>query len=212
MGVIMRNLDLLEKALQAPAIDPFCKKMEAKIGVNRKYVALAIIICCFLGVVVGYASQLICNVLGFVYPAYESIKAIETANNDDDRKWLTYWVVYSSFIILEFFSDYLLFWIPFYFFFKTGLLIWCMHPHYNGTAFIYNNLIRPVFLLNEKRIDTLLSKAQDKGQVVFNRAVDEAKDTLNEAKDDLLQSDLVKDATTGALQAAAANYASNKQD
>jgi len=213
MGIVMRYLDQLEKALQAPGVDPFCKKIETTIGINRKWIALALIVCSFLGIVVGYASQLICNVLGFVYPAYESIKAIETAQTKDDTKWLTYWVVYSSFIILEFFSDYLLFWIPFYFFFKTGLLIWCMHPSYNGTEFLYNNVIRPVFLQNEKRVDSFINKAQTKGKVVLDKAVDEAKDTVSKAKDDLLQSDLVKDATAAAVTAAAENYtASSKQD
>lgn len=208
----MKNIDQLEKALQAPGLDPFCTKIEKTIGINRKWIALAVIVCSFLGIVIGYASQLICNVIGFIYPAYESIKAIETANSKDDTKWLTYWVVYSSFIIVEFFSDYLLYWIPFYFFLKIGLLIWCMHPNYNGTTFIYNTVIRPVFLQNEKRVDNLLSKAHEKGQAAYQKATDSAKETLNEAREEILQSDMVKDATASALQAAADNYSSSKQD
>ena len=42
------------------------------------------------------------------------IKAIESKGKDDDTKWLTYWVTYSLFSLLEFFSDIFLFWIPFY--------------------------------------------------------------------------------------------------
>jgi len=212
MGIIMKNIDQLEKALQAPGLDPFCTKIEKTTGINRKWIALSVIVCSFLGIVIGYASQLICNVIGFIYPAYESIKAIETANSKDDTKWLTYWVVYSSFIIVEFFSDYLLYWIPFYFFLKIGLLIWCMHPNYNGTTFIYNTVIRPVFLQNEKRVDNLLSKAHEKGKVAYQKATDSAKETLNEAREEILQSDMVKDATASALQAAADNYSSSKQD
>lgn len=212
MGIIMKNLDQLEKALQNPAIDPWCKKMEATIGINRKWVALAIIVASFLGLLIGYASQLICNVIGFIYPAYESIKAIETANSKDDTKWLTYWVVYSAFILIEFFSDYLLHWIPFYFFLKVGLLIWCMHPSYNGTTFIYNTVIRPLFLRNEKRVDDLLIKARNKGKAVYSKVADEAKDTLAEAREEVLQSDAVKGAAASAMQAAAETYTSSKQD
>ena len=37
------------------------------------------------------------NVVGFVYPAYMSFKAIETEDDvDDDIQWLTYWVVFGS--------------------------------------------------------------------------------------------------------------------
>ena len=43
-----------------------------------------------------------------------SIKAIESKEKDDDTKWLTYWVTYALFSLLEFFSDIFLFWIPFY--------------------------------------------------------------------------------------------------
>ena len=42
------------------------------------------------------------------------VKAIESQQKDDDTKWLMYWCVYALFGILEFFSDQLLFWIPFY--------------------------------------------------------------------------------------------------
>ena len=48
-----------------------------------------------------------------------SIKAIESKQKDDDTKWLTYWVVYSVFHLMEFFADIFLFWIPLYWFFKV---------------------------------------------------------------------------------------------
>ena len=49
-----------------------------------------------------------------------SIKAIESKEKDDDTKWLTYWVVYSVFHLMEFFADIFLFWIPLYWFFKVN--------------------------------------------------------------------------------------------
>lgn len=33
---------------------------------------------------------------GTVYPVYESIRAVCTCDNDDEMKWLQYWVVYST--------------------------------------------------------------------------------------------------------------------
>lgn len=48
-----------------------------------------------------------------------SIKAIESPNKDDDTQWLTYWVVYGVFSIVEFFSDIFLSWFPFYYMLKV---------------------------------------------------------------------------------------------
>lgn len=53
-----------------------------------------------------------------------SIKAIESEGSRDDRQWLTYWVVYALFNILEYFSDLLLSWFPFYYLMKVSL---CNH-------------------------------------------------------------------------------------
>lgn len=68
----------------------------------------------------GGAAQLLCNIIAVAYPAYTSIKAIETSTKEDDTKWLTYWVMYAIFSVLEFFTGYLYAVIPFYFLLKVS--------------------------------------------------------------------------------------------
>jgi len=51
------------------------------------------------------------------------VKAIETQRKNDDTKWLTYWVVYSAFSLVEMITDIFLFWVPFYWFLKVGKTI-----------------------------------------------------------------------------------------
>jgi len=52
-----------------------------------------VVICLF----VGFASFFLGSFVGFVYPAYMSLKSIETKTGSDDKQWLTYWLVYSAF-------------------------------------------------------------------------------------------------------------------
>lgn len=72
-----------------------------------------------LWLVFGFAAQLVCNFVGFIYPAYVSVHALESSRKDDDTKWLTYWVVFALFSLVEFFADIIVGWFPLYWLMKV---------------------------------------------------------------------------------------------
>lgn len=142
-----------------------------KTGVQRAYFMLGFGVLAALYFIFGYFAELLCNVVGLVYPAYASTRAIESADRNDDTRWLTYWVVYACFSILDFFADGILRFFPFYWLFKVVFLVYCFLPsHSNGSTRIYNSLIRPYFLKSSGQIDTAYARMAAKAPSAFEGA------------------------------------------
>jgi len=150
--------------------------IEQKTGVPRMYIFIGGAASVVLYLIFGYAAQLLCNLISVAYPAYISIRAIETSDKFDDTKWLTYWVMYAVFSIIEFFSLFLTNFIPFYFLLKCIFFVWCMLPiQNNGAVIIYNRIIRPQFVKHQPAADELLNN-------LTNKAKDIVTDVLNKNK------------------------------
>lgn len=121
--------------------------------------------------VFGHLAQLISNVVGFVYPAYCSIRALESSSKADDTRWLTYWVVFSTFSLIDTFSGFLLSWIPFYWLAKVLFLVWCFSSSdLNGSDIIYKKVILPFFKKHEKKIDNAMGRVDRAVKTASNEA------------------------------------------
>ena len=57
-------------------MDQYLTKLEEKTKVKKTYIAIILIALVILWLGSGHAGQLVCNLIGFMYPAYSSIKAI----------------------------------------------------------------------------------------------------------------------------------------
>jgi receptor expression-enhancing protein 5/6 len=85
------------------------------------------------------------NLVGWALPAYLSFKAIETSSTQDDTQWLTYWVVFGFFNFLESFALRLvLYYLPWYFAFKTLFILWLQLPYFRGAQYTYLTILKPV--------------------------------------------------------------------
>jgi receptor expression-enhancing protein 5/6 len=120
--------------------------------------------------------------VGTAYPVYWTMKAIESKSNED-KQWLTYWVVFACFTIIDMFSGYLLKFIPFYFFLKIVFLIWLFMPNSQGSYIIYHLLVVRVFRLYEQDID----KATEKLTEITKNIVNSGQDVIKSGKDKLIE-------------------------
>lgn len=121
--------------------------LEEKTGCDRVKIFFGAATFCALYLAFGYGAQLLCNIVGVLYPAFISIHSIDSGTKEDYTKWLTYWVTFGIFTVIEYFSDMLANNIPFYWLIKCAFLIWCMLPiEKNGSAVIYKEIVRPYYL------------------------------------------------------------------
>jgi len=171
MEHIKGNLDHLrtlieEKAPQLSKLLDEHVEVKTQKKVKKEWVVAGLGVFVFLLFIFGDLAGLLCNLVGFVYPAYMSFKAIESEDKEDDTQWLTYWVVYSFFTVLETFVSFLLSWIPFYFAFKLAFLVYLFHPKWLGATKIYKLLGKKVI----NYVDNAESKESDQIDKV-NKAV-----------------------------------------
>lgn len=137
---------------------PFINETMRKFGLKPSYVIVPFFLFLFISLVFGWGAALICNVVGFAYPAYKSFKAVESQSTDETKLWLTYWVVFSLFFFLEYLIDIILFWLPFYYLIKLFFLLYLYMPQVRGAESVYNFIIRPILLKHEKAIDDYVNK------------------------------------------------------
>jgi receptor expression-enhancing protein 5/6 len=144
---------------------PMFVQFEQKSKVPKVYAVAGASSVFFLMIFFNIFGDLLSNLLGFVYPAYMSFKAIESPGRDDDKQWylkltrLTYWVVFGCLNLIEYFSDMILYWMPFYFFFKctfrlniAALCLYLALPQTRGAEAVYQKVIKPFVLKAESEV------------------------------------------------------------
>ncbi|XP_016929117.2 receptor expression-enhancing protein 5 isoform X2 [Drosophila suzukii] len=144
------------------------REVRRKVRVPLVYLGIGAAGFVALYLIFGYGAQLLCNIIGVLYPAYISIHAIESSSKQDDTKWLIYWVTFGIFTVIEFFSGLLTSVIPFYWLLKCAFLIWCMLPtEQNGSTIIYAKLVRPYFLKHHESVDRIIDDGMKKAAGVL---------------------------------------------
>ena len=127
------------------------KAIEHKTGI-KGYLVLAGLLICIICVYFNIFQSVITNLVGTVYPSFCTMRCIQI-RGDEKIKWLTYWVIFACFTIMDMFSPIIMKVVPFYFFAKILFLIWILLPNSNGAFLIYHIIVKRVFSSFESDID-----------------------------------------------------------
>ena len=115
-------------------------------------------------VIIGAVSEVLCHMLGYIYPAYQTFKAIRVDELSGYKQWVTFWIVHSYFTVFEVFAGTALNdQLPWYYPVKAFILVWLVFPQFMGASMIYERFIAPFMLRYEDGIDRKVERVQRKG-------------------------------------------------
>ena len=134
------------------------KSIKDKTGSDGIFVIIFLSLCVLL-VYLGIFESLITSLVGTLYPGFSTIKAIQ--KNKDKKEWLTYWVIFGSFLIFDMFSTIIIKVVPYYFVVKIIFLIWMFIPGSNGCQIVYDFLISKVMKIIEQIIDIFFEEYKE---------------------------------------------------
>ncbi|EJT98997.1 hypothetical protein DACRYDRAFT_24099 [Dacryopinax primogenitus] len=124
---------------------PYMNQIEQKTSVPKAWVFLGTFVLLLIGMLFNALAAPISNFIGWLLPAYLSFRALETKEADDDIQWLTYWIVFGFFNFLESVAlSAVLYYLPFYYVFKTAFVIWLQLPATKGARVLYLTVARPL--------------------------------------------------------------------
>ena len=128
-----------------------------KTGIKGIYVVIALIISVIL-VYYNIFDSVITNFVGTFYPSMATISSIYKNDLKEQKDWLTYWTVFSCFVLLDMFSPIIIKVVPFYLVIKIILLIWLFMPGSNGRTLIYAIIVRKILGKYEEKVDRVINK------------------------------------------------------
>ncbi|EPS99672.1 hypothetical protein FOMPIDRAFT_1124144 [Fomitopsis schrenkii] len=120
---------------------------EQRTQVPKSYAFIGAVVVLAVFHSINVSAAPVSNLIGWALPAYLSVKALETPGHQDDIQWLTYWVVFGFFNFIESFAlRVVLYYLPWYFAFKSLFIIWLQLPAFRGAQTLYASLVKPVFV------------------------------------------------------------------
>ena len=137
------------------------EELESSTDINKKtwFVGGVISIFLFLYTIIG--MEVITNLTGFVYPAYKTWKYIDSKDNEEKNKWLFYWFLFSSIMLMETITNLLFLFIPFYYQLKLLFLVWLFHDSTRGSEIIYERYFKQLLKNVDNKKNIVITNSEN---------------------------------------------------
>ena len=163
---------------KVPQIKDFARNagIESGVIVAAAGAVLSIVTLCVFG------ATILTLAITVLYPAAKSIQALETQSTDDDKEWLTYWIIFGIFTLLDDFAGFLLSMIPYYFWIKLAFFVYLFAPMTKGSQTIYNTVVKPLLDQYKDKIEGLISDIKGSAADAVSQAKKEALKLVQDPK------------------------------
>ena len=131
-------------------------------------------------ILILFGGTILTVVFTVLYPSIQSIKAIESNGEDDDKEWLTYWTIFGLFHLVDEFAGFVLNFIPFYFYIRLAFFVFLMAPQTKGALTIYKYLVGPILKQHKSSIQAFIDEIKGSASDVASAAKDQAAKQLND--------------------------------
>ena len=132
---------------------PLVKQIFEATNVPPMFYALAVVTVSVVLVAFNLSiSGIIVQLVSIAWPAYKSHLALQTEGKDDDKQWLTYWMIYGVFAIVDSSFGCFLSCLPFYFLFRLLFIIWLQNPMTQGALELYSKVVKPFAIKHKVKI------------------------------------------------------------
>lgn len=113
-------------------------------GLPAVYLVTGISLLLFLLLVILSGFRAIAHLVAYIYPGWRSLQVLNAGDRDEDTLWLSYWVIYGFFTVLESITDLLKHRIPLYELVKMGFYLYLYEM--KGALVVYERLLRPLVI------------------------------------------------------------------
>ena len=153
--------------------------LSKKAGVSSGILLAGLLLVGGVFVFIFFGATILTLSFTVLYPSIQSIKAIESKGEDDDKEWLTYWTIFGVFSLIDDFGGFLLQFIPYYSWFKLALLVYLMAPQTKGAMTLYTYLVSPVLKQHKDKIQAFIDEIKGSAAEAAQAAKDKAKQEMS---------------------------------
>ncbi|AFZ78950.1 hypothetical protein BEWA_017910 [Theileria equi strain WA] len=170
----------------------FLEVLAKRLNMSPGAVLLVIFFLVLVLFITRAGGSIICDTVGFLYPAYKSYKALKLIErlktNPEDHSfaegsglsgqeyvnaqltyWTKYWIVFSLGFIFNYLAGIFLSWLPFYYILKLLFIVTLLHHKFQGAEAIYRYVISPILQQYEDKIDAAVELIESAANNVLSR-------------------------------------------